>query len=97
VGDDQQPEQGELAEEMVGPIGADADHPAEPPDRPGDAGGLRVDQPGGHGLERPVTGLLGRRETLLDLVGQPAVELDQARLDPVGALLDPARRRGRIG
>ena len=98
VAGDQQPQQAELAEQPVGPVRPDADDRRR-------AGGpsvgrrrrLRVDQPGGHRLERAVAGALGAGQPLLHLVVEPAAQLGHAAGDPLGALLGPAsaRRPGR--
>jgi hypothetical protein len=94
---DQKAEQGQLAEQPVGPVPAHPGDAPEPAHGVGRAGRLRVDQPGGHRLIRPVAGPLDAGQTVGDLVGEPPVELVHAGGDPVGALLGPLARGRRVG
>src|SRR6185437_15220938 len=65
----------------------------EGPETLGQAGGLRVDHPGGDLVPVGVSGLLAGGQALPHLVAEPPVELGQAGRDPALALLSAASGR----
>jgi hypothetical protein len=93
VGDGEQVQERVLLEEPAVPARPRVRDRGEGPETLGQAGGLRVDHPGGDVVPVGVAGLLARGQALPHLVAEPPVELGQAGRDPGLALLGPAGRR----
>jgi hypothetical protein len=92
VGDPEQVEQRVLLEEPAVPARPRMRDRGEGPETLGQAGGLRVDHPGGDVVPVGVAGLLAGGQALPHLVAEPPVELGQAGRHPGLTLLGAAGR-----